>query len=123
MEIEDFIRKAEKEMRLSYKQVLFFSLVDGENNDPLVFPKTEKLIRGCFNSLCPEELMMEQYNEILEGFGVEAIRGDYVDDYHMDIVATYVNMGDLYVPTIIRDNVRKEFLIMSWGDFVEKNNL
>lgn len=62
---------------------------------------------------------LEKINEILRGYGTEAIRGEWQNGYWCDIVASYVNMGDTYLVTVIhaRD---KGFLVMSFGDFVEK---
>jgi hypothetical protein len=68
------------------------------------------------------EKAMEFANKALDGHGVEAIRGDYhVDNYHYDIVATYVNMGDTYNATILYETETGRFLVTSYGDWVEKN--
>ncbi|MBA3761785.1 MAG: hypothetical protein H0X04_00385 [Chthoniobacterales bacterium] len=52
-------------------------------------------------------------DQSLDAHGVEAIRGGNVDQYSGDIVATYVN-------TIIHDNMADRYLLMSWGDFLER---
>jgi hypothetical protein len=57
---------------------------------------------------------------LLEGYGVEPIRGDWVDNYYGDIVALYVNTGDTYNPTILYDVNAGKFLVTSWGDWVER---
>ena len=65
---------------------------------------------------------MRVINGILEGHGVEAIRGDYyVDRYHYDIVASYVNMGDTYNATIVYETETGRFIVTSYGDWVERN--
>ena len=63
---------------------------------------------------------MDKANEILAGYGVEVIRGQYVNRYYGDINALFVNMGDTYAPTVIYDTEKEMFLVMSWGDLVEK---
>ena len=65
---------------------------------------------------------MAACNEILEGHGVEALRGEWLDNYHHDIQASYVNMGDCYVATIIRDHLHDEWLVTTVGDLVEADS-
>jgi hypothetical protein len=66
---------------------------------------------------------MEAINGILDGHGVEAVRGDYhVDRYHYDIVATYVNMGDTYNGTVLYETETGKFIVTAWGDWVEQKS-
>lgn len=66
---------------------------------------------------------MHAINEFLEGFGVESLEladnQKWVDKYYMWSRASYVNMGDTYAATILRDNKTGSYTIKSWGDFVE----
>lgn len=69
---------------------------------------------------------LAEADQILEGHGVEAIRGNVLRGgerhdtrYYGDILALHVNMGDTYVPTIIYDVGTDRFYAMSWGDWVE----
>ena len=64
---------------------------------------------------------MQAANDLMEGHGVEALRveGVHVDNYHHDIVATYVNLGDTYALTLIHDSENNSFHLMSWGDWLE----
>lgn len=65
---------------------------------------------------------MDLFNEEVEGFGVEGIRGDYwVDSFYGDIVALYVNMGDTYNGTLLYETETGRFMLTTWGDWVEKN--
>ena len=69
--------------------------------------------KGKTRKISPEELM-EAINQELHGYGVEAIRDE------SDIpVADYINFGDPYVPTILRDLQTDEFLLCCWGDWLE----
>jgi hypothetical protein len=85
------------------------------------FPQTDKWLMQCHNMPSQDECIMEMFNELLDGFGVEAIKavGAHVDNYHFDIVADYVNTGDTYNTTILHDHVTSRFMVTSWGDYVE----
>jgi hypothetical protein len=63
--------------------------------------------------------VMDAINEILGGYGVEAIRDNKWDSYYCDIGVLYVNMGDTYVPTVIYDTRKGAWMVCSWGDLVE----
>jgi hypothetical protein len=68
------------------------------------------------------ERSMDRINNLLHGYGVEAIRGDVsYEPFWMDAVALYVNMGDTYIPTVLYDVPKYAFRVMSWGDWVEIN--
>ena len=62
---------------------------------------------------------LKRASRYLDGYGVEAIFGKYVNSYYQDCVALYVNTGDTYEPTILYDTVAREFGITTMGDFVE----
>lgn len=66
------------------------------------------------------ECLMVALDAVLEGCGVEAIRGREVDAYHGDVQAVYVNMGDTYATTILFDHETGRLRITSWGDWVER---
>lgn len=95
--------------------------IDNGEDCPESYEAVDKWVRACYGSPSDDELKMAAYNAILEGYGVEAVRmeGAYVDAFHGDIVGTFVNMGDTYVSTIVLDSDSGEFLVTSYGDFVE----
>jgi hypothetical protein len=65
---------------------------------------------------------MDLANELLDGHGIEAIRGEYhVDNYYFDTVALYVNMGDTYNATLFYETDTGRFKVTTMGDWVEKN--
>ncbi len=86
------------------------------------------MLRGFYDSMLEAragrrvEEVMDRANEILEGHGVEAMRseGAYVDAYHGDIIATYVNMGDTYNGTIVHDSADNSFHLTTYGDWLEQ---
>jgi hypothetical protein len=93
--------------------------------DPLAhprrFPATARWAGSCYHQPRRSEIKMAALDELLGGCGVEAISDErfYVDRYHGSIVATYVNTGDTYSPTILRDNLTGKYRLTSWGDFYE----
>jgi len=89
--------------------------------DPDEFDSVKKWISQCYNMPSAEEQRMCAYNEILEGYGTEAIEGPWQNGYWCNILATYVNLGDPYIPTIIHHR-SKGFIIACWGDIVELIN-
>ena len=67
---------------------------------------------------------MEAISNLIGGYGVEAIRGNWQNGYWCDIVANYVNVGDTYNLTVMHvrgDSQAGRFIVSSWGDWVEKN--
>ena len=56
---------------------------------------------------------------LLEGNGVEPLKGDHVDNYYMDINILYINLGDTYTPTVLYDTLLNRFFVCSWGDYIE----
>lgn len=66
------------------------------------------------------ERALDIINYLLDGYGVEAVRGEYVDQYYLDVNILYINMGDTYVPTILYDTLECEFHARSWGDYVDQ---
>ena len=64
---------------------------------------------------------MEQISKRLCFYGVEAIRGEcHIDNYHYDIVATYLNPGDTYNATIVYETEHQRFKLTTFGDWVER---
>ena len=97
-----------------------------ENRDTFqeLFPLTDSWLISCFNMPNQIEIMLHMYDEVLNGFGVEAIQieGEYVNSYYRDIVADYVNMGDTYALTILYDAKQDKFMVTTVGDFIKIEN-
>lgn len=88
-------------------------LLDGRA-DPLdVSEDARRWDRSCFHRPGRAALTMEAANELLGGYGVEAVEGE-----DGNVLFTYVNMGDTYVLTLVRHGGR--YLVTSWGDLVER---
>lgn len=67
------------------------------------------------------DVLMEQANIELKGYGVEALSDEkaHVDSYYRNAIALYVNMGDTYDFTVVFDTEFNKFIATSWGDFYE----
>lgn len=92
-------------------------LIENKIN-PKLYTSVQKWSTQWYNEPNHDELVMCAINEILQGYGVEAIEGEWQNGYWGNIVATYVNMGDTSIPTVIlhRDN---GYMVGCWGDLVE----
>lgn len=92
---------------------------------PKRFPLLDNWLGACYNCPSRSEIKMAALDELLKTHGVEAIQHEqfYIDSYHRNIVATYLNTGETYATTIVRDNFRDSFRLMSYGDFVENLEL
>lgn len=88
--------------------------------NPDMFPKTDRWIRSCYHMPSITALKLSALNELIDGFGVEGIgQGDWRENYTPPF--EYINTGDTYSVTIIRDNRRNRYFISDWGTIVEKN--
>ncbi len=94
------------------KQIV--ALIDGAI-DPDNYKSVQDWSRQCYNEPSKHEKVFCAVNELLEGFGVEAI---WSTDSELHPVAEYVNMGDTYFPTICYCD--GEFMLSDWGSLVEK---
>jgi hypothetical protein len=97
-------------------------LMDGKV-DPCTSEAVQSWICQCFNRPSRRELIMCAINEALDTCGVEAIEGEWIDNYHHNIQAVYCNTGDTYAATILLCHKRDRFMLTSWGDYVEHNRI
>lgn len=85
------------------------------------FKSVEQLRSQCFN---PPDTIQERLiaiNELIEGFGVEAINCEsHWDKYYGNAIGLYINLGDTYDLTVIWDTIEHRFEFNSWGDFYEQ---
>ena len=86
-----------------------------------VSPRAAKWADSCFHAPDErgEEMVMEAANEIIGGYGVEAISGRWNDHYHQELQLSYVNLGDTYTTTLVCDLENMRFQVTSWGDWFE----
>ena len=102
-----------KEQESNIRQILEGKL------HPKEFTSVQFWLGKCFNPPNSDELKMCAFNQIVFGFGVESVQGDWQNGYWGNIIFTYVNMGFSDLPTIIchRD---KGFLVDSVDNLVSK---
>ena len=56
--------------------------------------------------------LLDKFNEMLDGYGVEVMRKDgYFDRYFGDARLLYVNLGDMYLETVYLDTLSNRFFI------------
>lgn len=89
------------------------ALLNGEA-DPEDFEAVADNFRQYFNPMRGNDAVLYAADVLLEGYGVEHIRGE---DGHA--VASYVNTGDTYATTLLLDLTEDSFLVTSYGDWVE----
>jgi hypothetical protein len=88
-------------------------LLDGRADPLTVSEAAARWDRQCYHRPGRVALTMEAANELLGGYGVEA-----VESADGGVLFTYVNMGDTYTLTLVRHAGR--YLVASWGDLVER---
>ncbi len=85
------------------------------------FSTVREWIDVCFYEPCSDELKMHAINQVLEGYGIEAVRTTkWKNGFWCDVLCTYINMGDSYIPTIIHHR-KHGYMVASIGDVIEKN--
>ncbi len=89
--------------------------------DPRNYSNVKNWLRQCYNKPSTDELKMCAINKALQGYGIEPVRtSKWKNGFWCDILCTYVNMGDSYIPTVIHHR-KHGFMIASIGDVIEKN--
>jgi hypothetical protein len=89
--------------------------------DPETFKSVQIVADQCFNKPKTDELKLAAINEALGGYGIEAVRtSKWKNGYWCDILCSYVNIGDSYIPTVIHHR-KHGFMVSSIGDVIEKN--
>ena len=89
--------------------------------DPENFQTVAFWVSICYNKPNSDELKLHAINEIIKGYGIESIRtSKWKNGHWCDILCTYVNMGDSYIPTVIHHR-KHGFMVSSIGDVIEKN--
>jgi hypothetical protein len=96
------------------------SILNGTIN-PRTFSMVQEWLDVCFYDPCSVELIMHAINQVLEGYGIESVRtSKWKNGFWCDVLCTYINMGDSYIPTVIYHR-KHGFMVASIGDIIEKN--
>ena len=80
------------------------------------YRSVKSLISQCHNPPCYTDRLMTALNEIVEGHGLETIYKDGEPTFE------YINMGDTYSTTIMRNIQTGRVFVACWGDIVERGN-
>jgi len=80
------------------------------------YKSVQSLVRQCYNMPDYAHRLMTALDEITEGCGVEAIFKNGEPVYE------YINMGDTYTTTIMRNIRTGRIFVACWGDIVERGN-
>lgn len=94
-------------------------LVDGTLS-PETFKSVQEWLRTCYNRPSQTELILHAFNEVIEGYGVEAL-GEV--DMHDGPPFEYINQGDTYDTTLVYNHRKGTLFVSSWGDVAERNRL
>lgn len=83
------------------------------------YASVQDWIKACYHEPRYAERLLCAMNEIIGGYGVEAIyrhEGDLAPRYE------YINLGETYTPTIMRDCATGRIFVSDWGSIIERWN-
>ena len=76
---------------------------------------------GCSRRPKSVDVTLDYINEVTQAHGVEAIRSTINNGgYYQDIAALYVNMGDVYITTVLYDTKRRQWYLTDIGTWAER---
>ena len=81
------------------------------------YQSVQDLERQCYHAPGYAYRLMTAINEIMGGYGVEAIFQGEEPRYE------YINLGETYATTIMRNVATGRVFVSSWGDVVERDRL
>jgi hypothetical protein len=89
--------------------------------DPLTIEAVEDRNRSFYTVPRTNELALIAFDVLFDLHGIEAIRceGEWLDNYHGDVIASYANTGDTYCTTLVHDHESGELVLTSYGDWLE----
>jgi len=100
-------------------------MLEGNLKPRDVSPACDMWVRQCFNAPSTHEQVLAAANEIIGGHGVESLNR-CESDYHTDDGVrfcppySYVNLGDPYICTLMRNHTTGRYIVSSWGDIAER---
>ena len=110
-----------KILNLTKQQELNIKLILSNQLDPKEFSSVKFWNDQCYNLPSLNEQKMCAFNQILFGFGIESVEGEWQNGYWCNILFTYVSMGFSDVPTIIHHR-DKGFIVDSVENIITKSN-
>jgi hypothetical protein len=94
---------------------LLHAILNGER-DPREVDSCDSWVRQCYHEPSLVEQQLEAANGLMNCHGVEAILSE---GSWGECLMSYVNTGDTYAPTLVFDAEEHDFMVTSWGDWVE----
>jgi hypothetical protein len=83
--------------------------------DPESIEDVAKWSRSCYTQPRKSELKMAALDSLLDCHGVESLRSE-----DGELLAKYLNTGDAYTETVLRVEETGEYLLTTYGDFLEE---
>jgi len=99
------------------KAVVIRGILTGKTS-PEDFVSVKKWVGQCCNRPSQHEVQLEAINEVLDGYGTEALDED--TSWYPQPHYSYVNMGDPYTTTILYDHRRGTWIVSDWGAIAER---
>lgn len=100
--------------KLSPKQALEITMLCNGTLDPETFPAGLARVSECYHRPDDTDLILTVVNELIGGTGVEGTPYKTDAMYSRDYIS-YVNMGDTYRATILKNPATNQFEISDWG--------
>ena len=120
-EVKDHVIKDLNLLQATQEQIKTVNYILNGTIAPQTFSMVREWLDACYSDPSSDELKMHAINQVLEGYGIEAIRtSKWKNGFWCDILCTYVNMGDDYIPTVIHHR-KHGFMVSSIGNVIEKN--
>jgi hypothetical protein len=120
-EVTEHAIKNLNDLQATLEQIETVNYILNGTLDPEEFTSVQVWVSQCFNKPNSDELKMCAINQVLEGYGIEAVRTTkWKNGFWCDVLCTYINMGDSYIPTIIHHR-KLGYMVASIGYVIEKN--
>ena len=115
---EDIAKRINEVIEDSRELSDYVTFTDNREELSQRFPHTYDWVRQCLNMPSEAEIRLSMINEIIGGYGTEALDED--PNWFPYPRYSYVNMGDPYVTTIMFDHEQSRFFVACWGDIAER---
>jgi hypothetical protein len=95
-------------------------VLEMKRSDLMAHPAGEDRLRGCYHPPTTYDIRLHVLNAVAETYGVEYIA--HKKDTHREAYGfDYLNVGDPYIPTIIRFSDGR-YRVACYGDIVERDS-
>jgi len=110
------IRRISEALQISEGKARMVKALIAGKEKPQHFQAVKDLCRNSYQDLTEIELIQEAINEIIDGFGTDIIRGEFVNDFYQDMSILYVNLGIPNHETVCFDTREEKFFLGTWED-------